>query len=227
VLWEIIGVIWMNVLLSGDNALLIGLISQNLKGTHRRLALYIGIALAIVSRVVLTIVAIKLIATPYVSLVGGLTLCYVSCKMFVRSDEEQKVSSPSSLWRAIGLIAFGDIVMSLDNVLAVAGIAHQHILPVVIGLLCMVPIMLIGTKFVLWLMETIPAIVYVGALYLAWVAAQMMLNDPIVTFDATPWNYLYQGAIVCIVAMLGILFRPKAIGKAEETYGRGSQSEQS
>ncbi|MCP3026675.1 TerC family protein [Halobacillus sp. A5] len=171
-------IISIDIILGGDNAVVIALASRNLPEHQRNKAILIGTGLAIASRVVLTTVALYLLAVPYLRLAGGLLLIYIAVKLLINDEDETSIKSSDSLFTAIKTIVFADIVMGFDNVLAIAGASHGNITLVVTGLLISVPIIIWGSRIILKLMEKIPILVYIGAGILAFTAAEMILEDP-------------------------------------------------
>ncbi|WP_101843486.1 TerC family protein [Halobacillus sp. Marseille-P3879] len=171
-------IISIDIILGGDNAVVIALASRNLPEHQRNKAIIIGTGLAVVSRVALTTIALYLLAIPYLQLVGGLLLIYIAVKLLINEEESASIKSSDSLLTAIKTIVFADIVMGFDNVLAIAGASHGNIVLVIFGLLISVPIIIWGSRIILKLMEKFPILVYIGAGILAFTAAEMILEDP-------------------------------------------------
>lgn len=179
--WEIIQsiliIIGIDIVLGGDNAIVIALASRNLPEHQRNKAIFWGTGLAIGIRVLLTAVAVYLLKIPFLSLIGGLLLIYIAVKLLTDHDEDPNIEAGDSLISAIKTIVFADLVMGFDNVLAIAGAAHGEIWLVVVGLLVSVPIIIWGSKLILTLMEKFPVLVYIGAGILAYTAAEMILGE--------------------------------------------------
>ncbi len=197
-------IIAIDIVLGGDNAVVIALASRNLPEHQRNKAIFFGTGLAIFVRVILTIVAVYLLKVPYLLLIGGLLLVYISYNLLAEDDGETNIKSGTTLAAAIKTIVVADIVMGLDNVLAIAGAAHGNILLVIIGLLVSVPIIIWGSKLILHFMERFPAIVYIGAGILAYTAAKMILEEPIVQ----TWighNQMIE-LLIYLVIIGGVLF---------------------
>ncbi|WP_431800151.1 TerC family protein [Halobacillus andaensis] len=171
-------IISIDIILGGDNAVVIAPASRNLPEHQRNKAIIIGTGLAVVSRVALTTIALYLLAIPYLQLVGGLLLIYIAVKLLINEEESASIKSSDSLLTAIKTIVFADIVMGFDNVLAIAGASHGNIVLVIFGLLISVPIIIWGSRIILKLMEKFPILVYIGAGILAFTAAEMILEDP-------------------------------------------------
>jgi YjbE family integral membrane protein len=184
--WVALGkIIWVNVLLSGDNAVVIALAARSLPVQQRRLAIVGGSAAAIVLRVVLTLFAVSLLQYPYLKLVGALLLFWIGVQLLVPEAEGEGVGPADHLWGAIRTILIADLVMSLDNVIAVAAAAESgppasRVALLVIGLGLSVPLIIFGSQLLLDVMVRYPIIVVLGAALLGFVAGEMMVHDPAV-----------------------------------------------
>ena len=182
--WAALGSIMIvNILLSGDNAVVIALASRNLPPHQQKKAIFWGSAAAIIMRVVLTITAVKLLTLPYLKLVGGILLVYIGVQLLADSDGEEDMKAESSIWAAIRTILIADLVMSLDNVLAVAAAAQSgpestQMLLLIIGLALSIPLIIFGSTMLLKLMERFPIIITFGAGLLGWLAGGMIVDDP-------------------------------------------------
>lgn len=185
--WAALGSIMIvNILLSGDNAVVIALASRNLPPHQQKKAIFWGSAAAIIMRVVLTITAVKLLTLPYLKLVGGILLVYIGVQLLADSDGEEDMKAESSIWAAIRTILIADLVMSLDNVLAVAAAAQSgpeetRMLLLIIGLAFSIPLIIFGSTMLLKLMERFPIIITFGAGLLGWLAGGMIVDDPAIT----------------------------------------------
>lgn len=177
---SLLQIIAIDILLGGDNAIVIALASRNLPEKQRNKAIFLGTGLAIVVRVVLTIVAVYLLNIPFLYLAGGILLLIIAYKLILEEDEELDVKAGKNLSDAVKTIVFADIAMGLDNVLAVAGAAHGNIILVVIGLLVSVPIIIWGSKIILHFMERFPVLIYIGAGVLAFTAAGMIIEEKMI-----------------------------------------------
>ncbi len=197
--WFAVGqIIMIDILLGGDNAVVIALACRQLP-THLRLkGILWGTAGAIVLRVVLIAFALTLLAVPYLKLVGAALLLWIGVKLLVPEEEgHSNIQGSDKLWAAVKTVIIADLVMSIDNVIAIAGVATgaggQHQLPLVIfGLLVSIPIIIWGSQLVLKLMDRFPAIITIGGMLLGWIAGTMAHSDPAVV-DLLPqtkvWNY--------------------------------------
>ncbi|MBV8032349.1 MAG: TerC family protein [Betaproteobacteria bacterium] len=178
--WIGLGVIiWVNVVLSGDNAVVIALAARSLPRHQQKQAIFWGAGAAVVLRILLTIVAVKLLEFPYLKLVGALALLWIAVKLLVPEDEDgEDVRSSEHLVGAIKTILIADLVMSTDNVLAVAAAAKGSVLLLTLGLLISIPLVVFGATMLMVLMERYPIIIVLGAAVLGWTAGEMGVTDP-------------------------------------------------
>jgi len=175
-------IIWVNVLLSGDNAVVIAMAARNLPHGQQRRAIVFGSGAAIVLRVVLTLFAVQLLQLPWLKLIGSLLLLWIGVQLLADNDDDAEVHASHSLWAAVRTILVADLVMSLDNVIAVAAAANSAPEPMrlallVIGLGLSIPLIIFGSTLLLKLMERLPAIVTLGAALLGFVAGEMAVTD--------------------------------------------------
>jgi YjbE family integral membrane protein len=212
--WVAVGqIILIDILLGGDNAVVIALACRGLPQKQRKLGIIYGTAGAIVLRVILIAFALALLAIPYLKLVGGLLLVWIGVKLLMPQDDHDDhagIASSDKLWGAVKTVIVADLVMSVDNVLAIAGAAEsagQHQLPLVIfGLIVSIPIIVAGSQLVLKLMDRFPVIITLGAMLLGWIAGQMMFTDPGVKAhlpDAKGWEYAAAATGALLVLVLG------------------------
>jgi len=174
-------IIWVNIILSGDNAVVIALAARSLPPHQQKLAVFWGAAAAVVLRIVLTIVAVELLKLPYLKLIGGLLLFWIAVKLLVpEGDDEGDVATSSHLFGAIKTILIADLVMSLDNVIAVAAVAKGSIVLLVLGLLISIPLVVYGATMLMKLMDKYPVIITIGAALIGYVAGEMLVTDPVV-----------------------------------------------
>jgi len=174
-------IIWVNIILSGDNAVVIALAARSLPVHQQRRAVIWGAAAAVVLRIVLTIVAVELLKLSYLKLLGGVLLLWIAVKLLVPEDDGgDGIKSSSNLLAAIKTILIADLVMSLDNVIAVAAVAKGSIVLLVLGLLISIPLVVFGATMLMKLMETYPVIITVGAALIGYVAGEMLVTDPVV-----------------------------------------------
>ncbi len=180
--WSAFGSIMLaNIVLSGDNAVVIAMAARTLKPEQQKKAIFWGSAAAIVMRIVLTIVAIQLLTLPYLKLVGAVLLVYIGVDLLKGGgDEDGHGKEISGLGAAIRTILIADLVMSLDNVLAVAAAAKGNVPLLVLGLLVSIPLIVFGATLLTKVMERFPIIITIGAALLGFLAGEMLLTDPAV-----------------------------------------------
>jgi YjbE family integral membrane protein len=202
--WKSLGaIIWVNLLLSGDNAVVIALAARALPAKQQKTAVFWGSAAAIVMRVLLTIFAVALLQLPWLKLVGGVLLLWIGVKLLVPEDGEEGIEAGDSLLQAVKTILIADLVMSLDNVIAVAAAAEQgppdlKVLLLVLGLAISIPIVIFGSTIMLRMMERFPVIITLGGALLGYIAGEIMATDPAVrswVAQHAAWLVEYKGAL--------------------------------
>ena len=178
--WVALGkIMWINILLSGDNALVIAMACRGLPPRQRFWGMVLGAGVAVFLRIIFTGIVVTLMALPFLKLVGGLALLVIAAKLLVPENEDEGgVDAASHLWAAVQIVAIADIVMSLDNVIAVAAAANGSIPLLVIGLAISVPLIVAGAALIMALLTRLPALVWAGAGLLGWVAGEVMATDP-------------------------------------------------
>ncbi|OZM58744.1 hypothetical protein CIB95_01470 [Lottiidibacillus patelloidae] len=200
-------IIAIDIVLGGDNAIVIALASRNLPEDQRNKAILFGTGLAIIVRIFLTIIAVYLLMIPYLRLVGGLLLIYIAYKLLVDQEDEANIKGGTTIAAAIKTIVFADIVMAFDNVLAVAGAADNNIYLVIFGLLFSVPIIIWGSKIILYGLERFPLLVYAGSAILAFTAAKMIVHEEKLhyIFENSVLSYSLQSLIIIGTLIAGYL----------------------
>jgi YjbE family integral membrane protein len=180
--WVALGkIMWINVLLSGDNALVIAMACRGLEPRQRLWGMILGAGVAVILRIIFTGIVVTLMALPYLKLVGGLALLVIAAKLLVpEQEDEEGIESASHLWAAVQVVAIADIVMSLDNVIAVAAAANGSVPLLVLGLAISVPLIVAGAALIMALLTRLPALVWAGAGLLGWIAGEVMATDPAV-----------------------------------------------
>lgn len=183
--WLALGeIVLANILLSGDNAVVIALAARGLPAQHQRRAIALGSGAAIVMRIALTIIAVKMLTWPFLKIVGGILLGYIGVTLMSEGDGEEGtddgIGASSGLMAAIRTILVADLVMSLDNVLAVAAAAKGNLVLLIAGLTISIPLIIFGSTMLLKIMDRFPIIITVGAALLGFLAGEMLLTDPAV-----------------------------------------------
>lgn len=204
-LFPVFSIILIDLVLGGDNAVVIGLASRNLPVDQRKKAVLIGTAGAVVLRILFTAAATLLLRIPLLMAIGGLLLTWIAFKLLTQ-ETHHEVAEGKNLVEAIRTIIIADGVMSLDNVIAVAGAAHGNIWLVVFGLVVSIPIVVFGSQIVASLMQKYPVIVYIGAGILGWTAGSLIAEDKVLhSFVGEPVAGFIPVAITALVLATGFL----------------------
>jgi YjbE family integral membrane protein len=181
VFWLAVGkIIWINVLLSGDNALVIAMACRGLARGQRLWGMVIGAGVAVVLLILFTGIVAKLMVLPYLKLVGGVALLVIAAKLLVPEDEGDDVTAGTSLWHAIRIVVIADIVMSLDNVIAVAAAANGQLSLLILGLAISIPMIIAGAALIMMVLDRFPILIWLGATLLGWIAGDVIESDPAV-----------------------------------------------
>ncbi len=207
--WMALGsIIILDLVLAGDNAVVIAMASNKLPAELRRKAIYIGTAGAVLLRLGMTFVAVWLLTIPYLQAIGGLFLLPIAVKLLLPGEHTEEINAADSLMGAVKTIIVADFIMSIDNVLAIAGAAAGHFLLVVIGLVISIPIVVGGSQLIGRVMDRFPVLTYVGAGILGWTAGSMIIHDRVlgamVTGSLGAWSiYGIPAALAVLVCAIG------------------------
>ena len=215
--WAALGsIILANILLSGDNAVVIALAARSLPPHQQKKAIFFGSAAAIVMRIVLTLIAVKMLELPYLKIIGGVLLLYIGVSLLLEEDEgegDDDSGGNSGMLAAIRTILVADLVMSLDNVLAVAAAAKGDTVLLVLGLGISIPLIIFGSTLLLKVMERFPIIITLGAALLGFLAGEMVLTDPAVNSHFGVQSHTVvniAGAIgAALVVVLGLFLKSR------------------
>jgi YjbE family integral membrane protein len=218
-------IIVINIVLSGDNAVVIALACRALPPRQQKSAILFGSAGAIVLRVLLTFFAVFLLAQPWLKLVGAALLLWIGIGLLKEDDDEQEHEGHGSLWAAVKTIIIADLVMSLDNVIGVAAAAKGDILLLVLGLVVSIPLIVFGSTLILKLMARFPVIITAGAALLGWVAGEMAVSDPAATDFVAHYHFLHTvapiaGAVIVVVVGKWLERRGSRDDEGDEGDGR-------
>ena len=197
-------IIWINIILSGDNAVVIALAARSLPPHQQKKAILFGSGAAVVLRIVLTIVAVQLLALSYLQIIGGLLLLWIGVQLLSENDEEEEGEvKHASLSAAIRTILIADIVMSLDNVIAVAAAAKGSTTLLIIGLAISIPLVIFGSTLMIKLMERFPIIVTLGAALIGWVGGETIISDVALksALEANPSLHYICAAVGAVVVV--------------------------
>ncbi len=244
--WLAVGkIIWINVLLSGDNALVIAMACRGLAPRQRLWGMTIGAGIAVILLIAFTGIVATLMALPYLKLVGGIALLIIAAKLLVPDDEGDDVAAGTSLWHAIRIVVIADIVMSLDNVIAVAAAANGQLSLLILGLAISIPMIIAGAALIMMVLDKFPILIWLGAMLLGWIAGDVIASDPAdhpwlqrlidgrieLSFDATShllhWSphfsldgdlleYLCSALGAIIVLVAGTIWRRRRLRHAEQ-----------
>jgi YjbE family integral membrane protein len=195
-------IIMVNILLSGDNAVVIALACRNLSRRQRRLGIFWGVLGAIVLRVVLTFFAMSLLVNPYLKLIGGALLLWIGVKLIAEEEDgEHKVKASDRLLAAVWTIIIADLVMSLDNVMAVAAAAKGSVPLIIFGLIISIPIVVLGSQIIMRIIERFPVLVWAGGGLLGYIAGDMAIEDPAIA----PWVAQNMSSAAMFVPVTGFV----------------------
>ncbi len=223
-------IVWVNVLLSGDNAIVIALAARNLPADKQKIAITVGSAVAIVLRVILTLFAVQLLQYPYLKLVGAVLLVWIGIQLLAGDEGGDDVKAGDTLFSAIRTVLIADLVMSVDNVLGVAAAAQTapenvRTLLLIIGLGLSIPLIIFGSTVLLKIMERFPVIITLGAALLGFVAGEMAVTDPAFHdwFEKNLHGFEYAVSLCCaafvVVVGLWLSKKGKPAKAAEDAKG--------
>jgi len=206
--WLALGKIaWINIVLSGDNAVVIAMACRGLPARQRAWGMVLGAGVAIVLRILFTGIVATLMTLPFVKIAGGLALFYIAAKLLVPEDpDEDDSEAVEHLWRAVRVVAVADIVMSLDNVIAIAIAAAGNGALLVLGLALSIPLIMIGAALIMALLDRYPILVWGGAALLGWIVGEVIATDTIVrTWLVNAYGTGMADIVEYVAAALGAL----------------------
>jgi YjbE family integral membrane protein len=202
---SVVQIIWINVLLSGDNAIVIALACRNLPQKQRFSGMVLGTGVALLLRLIFASIVATLMLLPYVKIAGGIALLWIAVKLLSPGEDANNGhSSSDSLWRAVKLIAVADVVMSLDNVIAVAAVADGSLALLVFGLGISIPAIVAGANIIMVLLNYFPLIIWAGAGLLGWIAGDVIASDPIVADYAASFGAGAPAKIRLALSIIGM-----------------------
>jgi len=213
----LVQIIWINVLLSGDNAIVIALACRQLPPRQRTAGIVLGTLAALVLRLIFSGVVVTLMFIPWLKIAGGLALLWIAIKLLMPNDQsEGTTAAANGLLRAMMVIAIADVVMSLDNVIAVAAAAGGNFALLVFGLAISIPAIVVGASLIAALLNRFPIIVWAGAALLGWIAGDVLATDPVVV-DAA--RRLGPGApdsikLACAILAMAVTLVAGLVGRA-------------
>ena len=229
--WAGLGSITLiNIVLSGDNAVVIALAARSLPAHQRGKAVMWGAGAAVIMRIILTVIAVEMLKWPFLKIIGAILLFWIAVKLLVPEDGEENIEGSDNLMKAIKTILIADLVMSLDNVIGVAAAAKGNLTLLVLGLAISIPIVIFGATMLMKLMEKWPVIITIGAGLLGWVAGEMLVTDPAWAnwlSTTLPWLHVHFGKIdfswvqvagAAFVILAGKYLAKKAEAQAEAEH---------
>jgi YjbE family integral membrane protein len=219
--WAALGsIVLANIVLSGDNAVVIAMAARRLPDSQRNKAIFWGSAAAIVMRIILTLVAVQLLALPYLKMIGAALLVYIGVQLLAEGGDDEEGEHKEvkdGMMAAIRTILIADLVMSLDNVIAVAAAAKGNTPLLIIGLAVSIPLIIFGSTLLMKVMDRFPIIITLGAALLGFLAGEMLATDPALKdfFATMPQAEMWLGALgAALVVALGTYFARRARAKA-------------
>ena len=218
---DVFKIIVIDLLLSGDNAIVIALACRNLQPEQRKKGIMFGVGGAIVLRIALTFVTVSLLALPFLKIIGAIMLLWIGVKLLLQEEEHNdiKIKAKANLWSAVSTIMIADLIMSLDNVLGVVAAAHGNVMLLVFGLLVSIPLITWSSQLVLMLIKRFPVIIYAGGSLLGYVAGEMLLSDVSVAILVESMSHLiyWLFPVICagLVIVLGVWFAARKADSAK------------
>ncbi len=200
-LFNFLGIVLIDLVLSGDNAVVIGMAVRSLPAPMRRQAILIGTLGAVGLRIAFTILAAFLLQIPYLRALGGLTLFWIAAKLLREEEETGPTRTANGFWQAVALIVVADFTLSLDNVLAVAAASEGHLLLLVFGLALSIPILMLGASLVSQWLNRWPWLTLLGALVIVWAGARLLVHDPLL-HSVWPMGVLQAFALGLVLTLI-------------------------
>jgi YjbE family integral membrane protein len=225
---SVVEIIWINVLLSGDNALVIALACRSLPRRQRFVGMTLGAAAAVNLRLAFASIVAKLMVIPYLKIAGGVALLWIAARLLLMNDDNGGATSPSrNLLDAVKAIAIADVVMSLDNVIAVVAAADGNFALIVFGLGMSIPVIVAGATVIMAVLSYVPAIAWAGAALLGWIAGDVIATDAAVVQYASTFDSAVHDHIRLTCSIVGVLATLLAAALLRARQARGVVGEQS
>jgi YjbE family integral membrane protein len=218
----VLQIIWIDVLLSGDNAVVIALACRKLPQRQRLWGIVLGTMVAVTLRVVFTGAVTTLMSLAYVKVIGGALLLWIAIKLLGPEENGRngQIEPVGSLWQAVRIVAIADVVMSLDNVIAIAAAARGSYALLMFGLTCSIPLIMAGAAIVIAVLERFPIVVWAGAALLGWIAGEIIATDPAITGYLDPAvapKIKLVGAIIGALVVVGVGFARRLLTRRSAT----------
>ena len=203
----VLHIIWIDLVLSGDNAVVIALACRDLPAKQKRMGMVLGAGVAIGLRILFALIVTQLMALPFLKIVGALLLFWIASKMLVEEEDEKDIPASDKLWQAVKTIAIADAAMSLDNVLALAAVARGDVGLLVFGLVVSIPLIIAGATLVMAMIARFPILVWAGSALLGWISGEMFVSDPFLVGqigEELTKKLHYPAALLGAVVVVGI-----------------------
>jgi len=216
----LLSIILINLILSGDNAVVIALAVRNLEAKQRKWGIILGSGAAVVLRILLTFVAAEMLKIPLLKFIGGCLIAWIAVKLFSQESHDENIENAANLWQAVKIITIADIIMSTDNVLAIAGASKGNMFLLIFGLGTSIPLVVGTSTLLAMLMDRYPVIVYIGAAILGKVAGELIITDPVIAKKLQPSHlteYLVEAAFAVAVVVIGWWLVKRRIKKEEKS----------
>ncbi|WP_424768264.1 TerC family protein [Paenibacillus sp. sgz302251] len=214
-------IVFIDLILAGDNAIVIGLAARNLPKEQQRQAVIWGTVGAVGIRVIATLLVVQLLNVPWLNLIGGLLLIWIAYKLVVQEKNHDGITAGNTLWQSIRTIIIADAAMGIDNVIAVAGAAHGNTLLVVLGLIISVPVVVWGSTLFIKLINRYEWIIYIGSAVLAYTAAKMITHEK--SFN----GYLEDNPVFHWSFIIGVVIVTVAVGYFTNKHKNGTEQQKS
>lgn len=217
---QLLKILWIDILLSGDNAVVIALACRGLPPERRTQGIVLGAGVAIAMRVTLTGVVTTLMGLAWLKLIGALLLLWIAVRLLIDNADEKDIEGAGNIWGAVRVIAVADLVMSLDNVVAIAAAAGGNFTLIVIGLGISIPLIVFGARLVIMMIERWPWIIWLGAALLGWVAGELLADEQglkpfIAPMGETFAHYVFAASGAAIVLAIGYFLKSRHDSKAQ------------
>jgi YjbE family integral membrane protein len=206
----LLSIVVIDLVLAGDNAIVIGLAARNLPREQQKRVIFLGTAGAVAMRILFTLAVVWLLKVPGLLLAGGLILLWISLKLLYEEKDHSEIKAAGNMWAVVGTIVIADTVMGLDNVLGVAGAAHNSFGLVILGLLISVPIVVWGSTMFLRIIERFPWIIYIGSAVIAYTAARMITDEKFIApfFAENPLlKIMLEALLVALTLIIGKILK--------------------
>lgn len=201
---QVLQIIWINILLSGDNAVVIALACRGLAPQQRNIGIALGAGAAIALRIFFTLMTTQLLGMPWIKAIGAIALVWIAVKLIVPEEaSEDSVAGHNSLWKAVQTVAVADVVMSLDNVIAIAAAAKGHVGLIIFGLVVSIPLVIAGSSILMRVIDRFPVLVWAGAALLGWIAGEIFVEDTAIS-ETFGWHIPVLLAEICTAVFVVI-----------------------